>query len=305
MTDQSAKTIAITGVNGFVGKHLVRELIGFGHKVIGIGREKTSHAEINELLHTYKSVDLAESWPEIQVDVIIHLAGLAAVGPSFDDPQSYLSINSAMLTHMAEYYLNATKKPRIIVVSSGAVYDSNQHMPLTEESKISFTSPYVVSKFLVENQCEYYRNRGLDCIVVRPFNHLGPGQGPGFLLPDIAMQVKRGNSFTAGNLKTRRDYTDVRDIVRAYRLLATADILQHSVYNAASGASHSGEELAFLIKKVLKKPEAKAKIDSSKIRPSDPIEIYGDASRLKIDTGWKPEIPLIQSVKDFIDTIDD
>jgi len=295
------KRIAVTGVNGFVGKHLARELVNNDICVIGIGREAGADPEIAKLLSDYVVADLTQTWPEkIEVDAVIHLAGLAAVGPSFDDPQTYINLNSAMLTHLAEHYLTQTKKPRLLVVSSGAIYDPNQAMPLTESSMIGFSSPYTVSKVLVENQCAYYRNRGLDCIIVRPFNHIGPGQLEGFLVPDVIQQLQTSDSLAVGNIATKRDYTDVRDIVRAYRLLATTPILNYDTYNACSGASVSGEEIIKLLKKATHKESTKTIIDETRVRPTDPADIYGDASRLKKDTNWEPKITLNQTLADSI-----
>lgn len=293
--------IAITGINGFVGKHLTNELTAHAIEIVGIGREESAHPEIAEQLSQYFAIDLTKEWPaDADVDAVIHLAGLAAVGPSFDQPQTYIDLNSAMLTYMAEHYLKAERKPRIIVVSSGAIYSPEQTMPLTEDSVIGFTSPYAVSKVLVENQCQYYRNRGLDCVIVRPFNHIGPGQLEGFLVPDVTAQLKERDSITVGNISTRRDYTDVRDIARAYRLLATTENLYHTTYNACSGISRSGEEIVNIIKNVCQKPDAVVNIDQSKVRPTDPAEIYGDSSALHADTGWTPEITLEKTLSDCV-----
>ena len=291
--------IVITGVNGFVGKHLVRELKNNDIAVIGVGRETQIHSELEGLLESYHQIDLAQDWPEIpNVDAVIHLAGLAAVGPSFDEPQLYININSAMVTHMAEYYLNQGQKPRLIVVSSGAIYDSKQPMPLKETGAIGYNSPYAVSKVLVENQCTYYRKRGLDCIIVRPFNHIGPGQLPGFLVPDVIEQLKKGDAVKVGNITTKRDYTDVRDIARAYRLLATAPTLNHTIYNACSGRSVVGEEIVATLLKVSGNEDLEVVTDESKFRPTDDIDIYGDSSRLQQDTGWKPEKSLPDTLLD-------
>lgn len=295
------KRIVVTGVNGFVGKHLVRELHGGDIMVVGIGREDAAHEEISALLDQYITADLAVEWPEaIEVDAVIHLAGLAAVGPSFSEPQRYLSLNSAMVTHMAEYYLTQKKQPRIIVVSSGAIYDPGQPMPLTERSAVGFASPYAVSKVLVENQCAYYRKRGLDCIIARPFNHIGPGQLGGFLVPDVIDQLRKGDTVTVGNTATRRDYTDVRDVARAYRLLACADTLHHEIYNVCSGRSISGESLIAQIKSAMGKESATVTVDQTKVRPTDAPDIYGDAGSLHKDTGWEPSIAIEQTIQDCV-----
>ena len=265
--------VAVTGINGFVGKHLARELRSNGIGVVGIAHNTTVSTELDGVVDEYYSADLTAEWPAISgVDAVVHLAGLAAVGPSFDDPQAYIERNSAMVTHMAEHYLDRDQKPRLVVVSSGAIYDPEHTMPLTEEAATSLTSPYVVSKVLVENQCSYYRNRGLDCIVVRPFNHIGPGQLGGFLVPDVVRQLREGSSLTVGNISTKRDYTDVRDIARAYRLLATIPKLDHAIYNACSGSSTSGENIINILRELMGKQDAEVTVDQSKVRPTDPAE---------------------------------
>lgn len=302
-----SQKVVITGVNGFVGKHLVRELKDHNIEVIGVDRSEMVDSSIANLLSDYIVADLAVGWPKIDaVTAVIHLAGLAAVGPSFDSPQDYININSAIFTNMAEHFLASMDKPRIVVVSSGAIYDPKQQLPLTEESTVGFTSPYAVSKVLVENQCAYYRSRGLDCIVARPFNHIGPGQRPGFLLPDLHRQLGSINNekLQVGDLTTQRDYTDVRDVVRAYRLLATSKKLTHPIYNICSGISRSGNEILKTLQATMHKEGVGAVVDRAKLRPNDPKEIVGSSGRLRDDTGWQPEISLEQTIIDFTSSND-
>jgi GDP-4-dehydro-6-deoxy-D-mannose reductase len=303
MRGNMAERIIVTGINGFVGKHLTRELADNGVEVVGVGREDEIHRDIAHIVKEYYQIDMTKEWPAVMGDAIIHLAGLAAVGPSFDSPQEYLNLNSAMLTHIAEYYLRQEQKPRVISVSSGAIYDPHQPMPITEESAVGYTSPYAVSKVLNELQCKYYRSRGLECIVVRPFNHIGPGQLPGFLIPDVIEQLRHGDEITVGNITTKRDYTDVRDIARAYRLLATTPALHYDTYNACSGKSIQGEEIVEYIKAAFNKPTATITVDQSKIRPTDPTDIYGSAKRLREDTGWQPTITLEQTIHDSVHSV--
>jgi GDP-4-dehydro-6-deoxy-D-mannose reductase len=297
--------VVVTGINGFVGHHLARELHENNLSVIGIGRDESVSPEIAEIVDEYYSADLVQQWPEVgDVDAIIHLAGLAAVGPSFDQPQLYINANSAMVTNMCEYYQKADKKPRVVIVSSGAIYDSQQEMPITESSAIGFNSPYAVSKILTENQASYYKTRGLDCIVARPFNHIGPGQGEGFLVPALAIgliEAKKNNTpLRVGNLKTKRDYTDVRDVAKAYRLLVITPALAHTIYNVCSGKSTSGEDMLATIQEATHIADVAVEVDQSKIRPNDPMDIYGDSTALQRDTGWLPSIPLSKTIADYV-----
>lgn len=297
--------IIITGISGFVGPHLARELKNYDAEVIGIGLEPEVNSDILSDIDEYHQADLTKEWPNIPgPKAVIHLAGLSAVGPSFDNPQKYIETNSSMVTHLCEYYAKQDIKPRIVIVSSGAVYDSGQPMPIGEDGKIGYSSPYAVSKVLNENQAAYYRKRGLDCIVVRPFNHIGPGQDKGFIVPDLFDRISSlrddEKTIITGNIETCRDYTDVRDIARAYGKIALASSLNHCVYNVCSGTSCSGMEILNELKKAMGRPDIEYQIDQSLVRPTDIKNITGDSSRLKEELDWKPQIDITQTINDFV-----
>lgn len=297
------KRIAISGVNGFVGHHLARELKNKGAHLIGVGHDPGLSGDLKGIVDEYHSQDLADMWPAIaDVDGVVHLAGLAAVGPSFDAPQHYINTNSAIFTNLCEYYLGQEKRPRIILVSSGAIYSPTQPMPINESGEIAFGSPYAISKVLNEHQADYYRLRGLDCVVARPFNHIGPGQAMGFILPDFYDRIENAqdNTILVGNIDTKRDYTDVRDIVGAYTLMMTAPELGSGVYNICSGVSLSGREILSKLKIAMDRPDIDIEIDRSLVRPTDIPEITGDSSRLQKELGWSPSIHIDQTIKDFV-----
>lgn len=294
--------IVVTGVNGFVGVHLARELATQGYDVVGVGHENDSHVDV---LTDYVTQDLTRGWPDIrEARAVVHLAGLSAVGPSFLDPQRYLEQNSAMLTHLGEALLQVKSSARLLVVSSGTVYDARQDLPLTEESRLGHASPYAVSKLLVELQVAYYAGRGLDAVVVRPFNHIGPGQRPGFLVPDLYDAAQRAvdgdGVLRVGDLDTRRDYTDVRDVVRAYRLLLEAKTLEHRLFNVCSGRSRSGREILAELTRSWPFGDMKFEIDPARFRPGDPREIVGSGDRLRAAVGWAPAIDVATSISDFV-----
>lgn len=296
--------VVISGINGFVGQHLAKALSAQGISVVGVGNEPEVYENIANIVDSYFSQNLIDGWPDTgPIKSVIHLAGLAAVGPSFDDPQLYINANSAMVTNLCEYYLKQESKPRIIIVSSGAIYSPDQPMPITEDSAIGLSSPYAVSKVLNENQATYYRNRGLDCVVVRPFNHIGPGQTLGFILPDFYKRISEssGAIIKAGNINTRRDYTDVRDIVKAYSLLALTPELQSDVYNICSGQSLAGSEILDKLKLAMNRPEVIFEIDPSLVRPTDIQEIVGDSSRLRNELRWQPQFTIDQTIADFVE----
>jgi GDP-4-dehydro-6-deoxy-D-mannose reductase len=299
-------TIAVTGANGFVGRHLGRELVASGHTVIGVGHDPT--AAEPDVVSDYVCADLTQGWPALPaVDAVAHLAGLAAVGPSFDEPARYVTQNSAMVIHLFEALRVLQQSPRVLIVSSGAVYDSQAEQPLDEQSPVAHTSPYVVSKVLVENLGSYYRRMGADVVIARPFNHIGPGQGPGFLVPDLVETVQqartKGEAPTFGNLSTLRDYTDVRDVVRAYRLLLEASELPHEIYNVCSGRSLAGTDILDAVQSVLG-DAGEGDADPLRVRPQDPSTITGSHDRITRDVGWQPVIDPTTSVGDYIAALD-
>lgn len=303
--------IIVTGVNGFVGAHLVHELREQGYDVLGVGREAEINPAIQSELDGYIQCDLANyeevgQLPLSQAKAVINLAGLAAVGPSFDQPDLYMKINTAVLDTVCKAAIEqSASNLRIISISSGAVYGSQQPMPLTEDSKLDpNSSPYAASKIAMEELSLKYRAEGLDCVVARPFNHIGPGQMEGFLLPDLYKKIADlradGGKLLVGNLTTRRDYTDVRDVVKAYISLVTAETLNNGVYNVCSGRSLSGEEILALLLKELGHEDITPEVDPSLFRPSDAPELYGSNDRLHNDTGWQPVIPIEQTIRDFV-----
>lgn len=300
-------SVAITGINGFVGQHLARELAGAGHEVIGIGKQEELAPEIAGYVSDYITADLVEAWPSVpELEAVVHLAGLAAVGQSFERPQEYITVNSAMATNLGEWYLGRVDAPRILGVSSGTVYASAPDHPLTETSNLTMASPYSVSKLLLENQFAYYANRGLDCVIARPFNHVGPGQGPGFLLPDLITQVlaakSSGRPMMVGNLNTVRDYTDVRDIAIAYRLIVEAPEHGYRLYNVCSGRPVLGTELLAHILEALEAQDLEVVVDESRFRPTDAPVVVGDATRLQADLGWAPAIDIQHTIADIVAT---
>lgn len=304
--------VIVTGVNGFVGNHLVNELLEQNYQVIGVGREEQQNPELDGKLESYHVCDLADykqvaSLPIKGARTIINLAGLAAVGPSFDNPELYMRINTAVLDTVCRAALEQEAEDiRIVSISSGAIYDPNQAMPLTEGSKLApESSPYAASKIAMEELSLNYRDKGLDCVVARPFNHIGPGQLPGFILPDLYQKIteakERGETTLAvGNLTTCRDYTDVRDVVKAYVGLVAAESLEHSIYNVCTGRSISGEEILNQLLSALGAEDMEVTVDKDLFRPSDAPDLYGNNSLLKQDTGWSPTIAIDQTIKDFI-----
>ena len=299
--------IMVTGVSGFVGNHLVDELNRRGYEVVGV--DHTARTACKGLV-SYHVADMTArdevtKLPIQGVEAIINLAGLAKVGDSFANPEKYFHINVEVLNVVGKSLLEIGSSARIVAISTGAVYDSNQTMPLTEDSRlVTDGSPYALSKIRMEQAAQSLRSQGLDCVIARPFNHIGPGQAPGFLVPDLYQKLLNArhthNPIMVGDLTTKRDYTDVRDIVQAYADLALTPELQNDIYNVCSGASTPGSVILNTLLKELDLHQITTQIDPSFIRPGDPRDLHGSHDRLSLETNWLPKIPLAQTIRDFI-----
>jgi GDP-4-dehydro-6-deoxy-D-mannose reductase len=299
-----AKKIVVTGANGFVGKHLVQELLKNDYNVVAIGGSQFAPLEQDGV--EYLTLDLMNTEETSKIDFtdvsgVIHLAGIAAVGPSFDKPLQYINVNIGLQVNLFEAALAQKAAPRFLIISSGTLYDPQAPQPLTEKSPVLPNSPYAVSKLGQEQMGLYYQNRGFEVVIARPFNHIGPGQGPGFIVPDFAQQlVADGDKpeISVGNLDAKRDYTDVRDIVRAYRLLVERG-RQGEFYNISSGKPISGHEILDGLAKAAK-VQPTVKQDPDKMRPSDIPVLSGSHDKLAKDTGWQPEIAFETTMADVI-----
>ena len=296
--------ILITGAGGFVGKLLIEELRSNAIDVLAIAgpQDKTVDSLILDLTRpeSLEGIDLSS------INAVIHLAGLAAVGPSFDNPLQYITTNAGIEINLFEACIKQRVRPRFLIISSGSLYSPAATLPLTEESPLLPGSPYAISKMAQENLASYYGSLGFECIIARPFNHIGPGQGPGFIVPDLALQIKQAmqnnlDTISVGNLSAKRDYTDVRDIVRAYRLLIEKGEAG-KVYNVCSGRSVSGEELLDGLMEAAG-IRLKPVVEQAKLRPIDNPDIYGSYQKLAQATGWRPEIKLVQTLRDVIASI--
>lgn len=303
----------VTGANGFVAQHLIAALAARGGSVIGVGRQDGAFPGIAPNLERYLCCDMTDvdevrKLPLDEASAVVNLAGLAAVGASFAEPDLYLRVNRGSVAALCEVAAERDLAGlRIVAVSSGAVYAGNSGLPICEDAEVSpASSPYAASKIAMEECARDYRGSGIDCVVARPFNHLGPGQGPGFLVPDLLSQIKAlgpsGGVLEVGDLTTRRDYTDVRDVVGAYIELACAPTLRHSVYNVCSGRSIAGTEIFAMLLAAMGDPPVRTRVAPTRFRPSEQRDVQGDNSRIVQDLGWRPAIPIESSIADVVQT---
>ena len=237
--------------------------------------------------------------------VVYHLAALAHVGRSWGDPGATLARNQAMTLAVLEAVRREAPDATVVAVSSGEVYGPPAALPVDESAPLRPQNPYAVSKAAGDLLAGFYADaHGLRVARPRAFNHSGPGQPPLYALASFARQVAAGLEagedpirVVTGNADARRDYTDVRDVVRAYRLLAAAG--EPCLVNVCSGRSASARELIAALGRAAG-TEIEHVVDPSLVRAHEVMEVRGSAARLHAATGWEPEIPLETTLADSV-----
>jgi len=286
----------ITGGRGFVGKWLSAHLDEQGDEVVAIDSE-TDVADQEAL-----DPVVAEAAP----DVIYHLAARTHVGESWKVPAEVLRVNVLGTAAVLAAARRLPGDAAVLIVSSAEVYGIVQpgQLPLTEHAPVAPVTPYAASKAAAEQVAlQAWRGYGQRVLVVRPFNHVGPGQAPSFAVPALARRIVEARrdgagTLAVGTLTTRRDFTDVRDVVKAYRLLVERGE-PGSVYNVCSGHDVAVSEIATRLL-ALAGSDLELVTDPALVRPVDVPVLRGDPSLLETVTGWKPEIPLDETLEDVL-----
>jgi len=284
----------VTGSDGFVGRHLTRHLADSGDDVAGFDRE----CDVTDRDAVTRRVLAAA--PE----VIYHLAAFTHVGASWNDPDATWRVNVAGAANVLSAARDAGAL--VIVVSSADVYGvvSEEDLPLREDHPVSPVSPYARSKREAELVAlDAARTLGQRVVVVRPFNHVGPGQATSFVVPALASRLLAATASGAeeiavGDLSARRDFSDVRDVVRAYRLLAEHG-RRGEIYNVASGRDVVLAEVAATLVDLIK-PGTRLVPDPALQRPIEVPVLRGSASKLHEATGWEPRINWTTSLRDVV-----
>ena len=303
----------VTGVNGFVGSHLADLLRSQAEvELWGAGLFAERPAHLDPSVRTL-AVDLrkAESVHDliqtVRPDVIYHLAGQAYVPDSRQTPWDTLETNTRSCINLMEAALSAGLRPRTLLVSSYEVYDKQaaRSGAVDENWPLGPDSPYGVSKVAQDFLARYYSGQhGIPVIVARPFNHVGPRQSDRFVAAAFGRQVALISLGQAppvvrvGNLAARRDFTDVRDIVRAYVLLM-GHAQPGEVYNLGSGRSRSIRELLETLLAIAG-VEAEIRVDPERYRSDTDSDLVCDSSRARACCGWRPEIPLENTLADLL-----
>lgn len=306
----------ITGISGFVGTHLTQYLL-----------EHTTWEIAGTVFGPYSSIK--PWWDRLEIylaelsrlevvtsileqarpDCVLHLAAQPMVPLSYRDPWGTLEINIRMQLNILQALVDLEMPDtRVLVVGSSVIYGpvGPKELPIRETQPFCPTSPYAVSKVAQDMLgLQYYLTHEVKTIRARPFNHIGPAQRLGFVVPDFAQQIaaiEAGQSppvLRVGNLSARRDFTDVRDVVRAYHLLVTKGE-PGQVYNVGSGESHAIQEVLDILLS-LSKVKITVEPDPTRERPSDLLDVVCDANKLRRQTGWQPTIPFAQSLADVLD----
>lgn len=306
----------ITGISGFAGSHLCDYLQSVGdYEICGtylddaslsnLSQKEKIHLHKLNLLDTPATEKLIE---EEKPDVIFHLAALTSPRSSIDNPsETFVNNIKAQINILEPLKKLNLIKTKVLIVSSAEVYGlvERSDLPIDEETPFNPTNPYAVSKLAQDFLgLQYYLSDKVQVIRVRPFNHVGPRQAPAFVISAFAkriVEIEKGKEkiMKVGNLTSKRDFTDVRDMVKAY-VLAIENGKVGDVYNLGSGKSYEISEILTMMTG-LSSVEIKTEEDSSLLMPSDNPELICDYSKFKTLTGWQPEIPIEKTLSETIE----
>jgi GDP-4-dehydro-6-deoxy-D-mannose reductase len=307
----------VTGISGFVGGHLAEHLLESGDRVAGLsgsGRwpEGLAHLARDARIERCDLAAVAE--PELsgriareRPEAIYHLAAQANPRASVADPRGTWALNLGGTLTLLEAVKASGVRPRVVLVGSGVCYGNPapEHLPVRESCPLRPNNPYSASKGAADLLgVQHFLAHGTDVVMVRPFNHAGPRQSSSYVLGALARQVAEVEAglkprVEVGNLDVVRDFTDVRDVARAYRLLATAGG-PGEVYNLGSGR---GTRLADALETLrgLAGVPIQVHVDPDRVRPVDQPFLVADASKLRAATGWEPRFSIEQTLADMLD----
>jgi GDP-4-dehydro-6-deoxy-D-mannose reductase len=301
----------VTGAAGFAGQHLLRELLREDGRVVGWYRPGAPPPSTTPEGVHWQAVDLRDSagvdaaLAASRPDEIYHLAGAANQGASWQETDVALQLNALATHHLLRAVARRAPSARTLVTTSAAVYAPSAQA-LGEDAHLQPSSPYGVSKLAQEMAAlDAVQLDGLHVVVVRPFNHIGPGQEPAYFAPSFARQLARIEAgldepvLRVGNLEAARDLSDVRDVVRAYAsLMALGE--SSGVYNVCRGE-------AFVIGDLLRELVAMCRVDvrvdtdPARLRPSDVPRLLGTREKVTRATGWVPEVAIARTLEDILD----
>jgi GDP-4-dehydro-6-deoxy-D-mannose reductase len=292
-----SRRVLITGSSGFAGGHLAAHCAAAGDEVFAPTR--ASGVDLLDAAAVRAAVRDAEP------DAVYHLAARAHVGESWREPEAYLRDNAAMTLHLLAAVRDEAPWAAVVVVGSSELYGPPATLPVDESAPLRPQNPYAVSKASADLLAGFFADaHDLRIVRARAFNHAGPGQRPVYAIASFARQLAAGLEagedpvrVVTGNPDARRDYTDVRDVARAYRALA--ERAEPGVYNVCSGRPASAAELVAALGRV-SGVAVEHEVDPKLVRAHEVMEFRGSYERLRAATGWEPEIPLERTLADTV-----
>ena len=306
--------VLVTGARGFVGRHLVAHLLRRKYEVVGVGLKGDMPADGTGRESDWIVCDIRDKEELLEVvrssrpDCICHLAAYSSPRNSFSDFPGVLNTNFWGTFNLLEAARYTAPQARVVVVGSAQCYGAakTRQLPLLESHILGPKSPYSLSKAAADLLAYYYYSHfHLDVVRARPFNHTGPGQDSEFVSSGFARQIVeiemglRPPEVLVGNLKVKRDFTDVRDVVRAYELLLRKGRAGEA-YNVASGKAVSIRRVLEILLAYTPVP-IRVRVDGKRFRAEDTAVLYGSYSKLRRHTGWVPQIKLTTTLRQLID----
>jgi GDP-4-dehydro-6-deoxy-D-mannose reductase len=309
-------SVLVTGASGFVGRHLcqrlleegVSQIVGVAHHAKdgeGLPRDPRFKVVLADLLDAQAIEELIRSY---RPQEIYHLAAQSSVALSWEDPRQTYEINIFGQLNLLESLLKSQVEASVLIPGSSEVYGkvSPEQVPIREDHPLRPDSPYAVSKAAQDLLgYQYYSAYKMRTLRTRSFNHTGPGQSPAFVCSDFARQIAQIEAgqhrpvIQVGNLEPKRDFTDVRDVVRAYIEL-TRKGRPEQPYNVCSGRAYAiGEILEMLL--AMSEKRIEVEVTEDRFRPSDLPILLGDNCRIREDAGWSPAISMEESLRDLLD----
>ncbi|MEW6268347.1 MAG: GDP-mannose 4,6-dehydratase [Thermodesulfobacteriota bacterium] len=309
--------VLVFGVTGFAGRYLARELVRLGHEVWGAARRPGSapgsrHPVALDRVRLLRCDvgdpdEVRDALAAAQPDAVVMLAGLSSPPEANRRPQDAYRAHVGGTVNVLSAVATAQRAKRVLAVTSSEVYGrtGRDASPLTEEAPLHPTSIYAASKAAADLAAEAFAvSQGCDVVCVRPFNHTGPGQRADFVCPDFATQVaeialgRRAPVMEVGNLDVRRDFSDVRDVVRGY-VAALVHGRRGETYNLCSGRATSVREILTTLCELADiRPEVRAA--AARQRPAEVPAYWGSARKAELELGWRPEIPLRETLRDLL-----
>jgi len=306
----------ISGIAGFAGSHLAEHLLAAGWEVSGLDRRDAARGNLEAVAGAVRVTpcdiidprEVSRAVADSGADVLFHLAAVTFVPSAESAPHAAFEVNVKGTLNILEGCASLSPRPLVILVSSAEVYGRVPvaEMPLTEESPARPANIYALTKLCAEELAHFYHRAGsIPVMVLRPFNHVGPRQSRAFAASSFAFQIaeieagRREPVLRVGNLDAARDFTDVRDVVRAYRLAAER-CAPGSVYNICSGRHYPIRDILERLLKLARLP-IEVRTDPGLLRRSEIPLFYGDSSRFRRVTGWEPAYGIDATLKNILD----